>query len=203
MIAMILVSFYLFSYTFYSQDSLYQASVEFNGATELTAAVFTLFDNDGTVIYTKYDIDAHAFYISNTGAVFAVGRHNLYLYRIDGEEVLLKELDCPNRFGFSPDNFLFFVSDKDGIAAYSEQGDVVYAFRPGRLFASTELGELVAIISVDTLLLYEHGVQKFEVTLTTPYARSVAFSNENSTIVVEVPTDTLIFDVRTGERVDE
>ena len=148
----------------------------------------------------KHDLDAQAFYISNTGVVFAVGKHDLYLYRIDGEEALLKELNCPNRFGFSPDNFLFFVSDKDGIIAYSEQGHVIYSFRPGRLFASTEQGELVAIISVDTLSLHEHGVQKFEVVLTTPYARSLVFSDDNSTIVVEVPTDTHIFDVHTGTR---
>lgn len=190
----------LFSCTLYSQDSLYQASIEFNGATELTAAMFTLYDREGTVIYTKHDLDAHAFYISNTGAVFAVGKHDLYLYRIDGEEALLKELNCPNRFGFSPDNFLFFASDKDGITAYSEQGYVIYSFKPGRLFASTELGELVAIISVDTLSLYEHGVQKFEAVLTTPYARSLVFSDNNSTIVVEAPTGTHIFDVHTGTR---
>lgn len=200
MITMIFICTYLFSFALYSRDSLYQASVEFNGATELTAAMFTLSDREGTVLYTKYDLDAHAFYISSRGAVFAVGKHNLHLYRIDGEEVLLKELNCPNRFGFSPDDFLFFVSDRDGIVAYSAQGDIVYTFRPGRLFASTGQGELVAIVSVDTLSLYEHGVQKFEVVLATPYVRSLTFSDDNSTIVVEVPTDTYIFDVRTGSQ---
>lgn len=167
----------------------------FGSDTYLSATAFSLYDHEDNLLYTKSGLNANAFYISTKGSVFTVNEKYLYMYAIDGKEMCLEELNCPNNFGFSPDNFLFFSSDKDGITAYSNQGTVIYSLRPGRLFASTERGELIAIVAVDTVFIYEHGVEKLKNVLTTPYARGIVFSDNNTSIIVDEPTGTEIIPV--------
>lgn len=152
-----------------SDNGLYLTSITYSGAVEFFVESFALSNQNGEIMYIKENQDARTFYISDSGVVFALNEKYLYFYDQNGGEVILKNLNCPNGFGFSPDNFLFFPSDKDGIFAYSNEGKLVYHFNSGRLFSSTIKGKSIAIISIDTLLLYENGVQKFTKKLSTPY----------------------------------
>ncbi len=190
MIEITLFILHIVSATLYSDDSLYRASITFGHDAQLSATSFCLYDHEDNLLYTKSGLNANAFYVSTKGSVFAVSDKYLYMYAVDGKEICLEELNCPNNFGFSPDGFLFFSSDKDGITAYSNQGTVIYALRPGRLFASTERGELIAIVAVDTVFIYEHGVEKLRTVLTTPYARDIVFSDDNMSIIIKEPTGT-------------
>ncbi len=193
----------LFSLTISSDNGLYHASISFGRETQLSVASFTLYDHNSEILYTKQELDVNTFFISNIGTVFALNDKHLYFYGDSGEEELLKDIHYSNNFGFSPDHFLFFASDKDGVFAYTMQGELIYALRPGRLFASTEQGHLVAIIAVDTLFLYEHGVQRFIQSLATPYARSISFSDDGESIIVDEPSGSEIFDTRTGARQEQ
>lgn len=186
--------------TISSESGLYHASVTYGGGVEFFVKSFALSNQNGEIMYIKENPDAHAFYISDSGVVFALSKNRLYLYGQYGDEILLKELNCPNGFGFSPDNFLFFASDKDGIFAYSNKGDPIYKFNQGRLFASTIEGKMVAIISTDTLFVYENGAQKFTRKLSTPYTRSLSLSDDKKSIIIEIPSGIEIFDFQTGER---
>ncbi len=183
-----------------SDNGLYHASITYGGGTEFFVETFALSNQNGEIMYTKENPDAHTFYISDSGVVFALNEKRLYLYDQNGDEVLLKNLNYPNGFGFSPDNFLFFVSDKDGVFAYTDDGELIYRFNPGRLFSSTIKGKMVAVISTDTLFVYENGVQKFTRKLSTPYTRSLSFSDDEKSIMVEIPSGIEIFDSQTGER---
>jgi len=188
MIGIILFTIYITGHTVYSSDSLYRASIMFGSDTDVSVTSFSLYDHEDNLLYSTHGLDAKALYVSTRGSVFAVSDNYLYMYTIAGKELYLDELNCPNNFGFSPDDFLFFSSDKDGITAYSNQGTAVYSLRPGRLFASTERGELIAIVAVDTVFVYEHGVEKLKHVLATPYAQSIVFSDGNTSILVEEPT---------------
>jgi hypothetical protein len=178
----------------------YRCAVVYKGETHLAVESFTLYRND-EVVYTKEKPGVTSFYLSNAGTVFAVSENRLHFYAQNGEEVFLKDLNYPNGFGFSPDSMLFFCSDKDGICAYSEHGQLVRTYKPGRLFASTERGKEVAVVSCDSLFLYEDGVLKFCRQLRTPYARAVLFSRDGRSIIVEEPLGNEIFDSSTGEKV--
>ena len=183
-----------------SDNGLYRASITHGGGVEFFVESFALQNQNGKTMYTKENPDAHTFYISDSGAVFALDEKYLYLYDKNGGEVFLKNLNYPNGFGFSPDNYLFFASDKEGIFAYSNEGELIFHFNPGRLFSSTVRGTMVAIISTDTLFVYENGVQKSAKKLSTPYARSLSFSDDEQSIIIEIPLGIEIFDSRTGER---
>ncbi len=183
-----------------SEHGLYHASVTYGGGVEYFVETFTLYDQNGNIMYTKENPDAKSFYISDSGVVFALSEKCLYLYKHNGDEKLLKEFNYPNGFGFSPDNFLFFASDKDGIFAYSSAGELIYEFNRGRLFSSTLEGKMVAIVSTDTLFVYENGVQKYIRKLSTPYTRSLSFSDHEKSITIEIPSGIEIFDSQTGER---
>jgi hypothetical protein len=189
----------LLSYTIRSNNGVYRGTIVYGRDAHLAVESFTLYQND-ELVYTREKPDVSTFFLGNTGKVFALNDKCLYLYSQSGEALLLKELNYPNGFGFSPDNLLFFASDKDGVFAYSENGALVYTFKPGRLFASTEQGKMVAIISLDTLFLYEDGIQKFQWQLRTPYARTVFFSKDEGTIVVEEPSENEIFNFYTGKK---
>jgi len=184
-----------------SDNGLYHASIAYGGGVDFLTESFALYNQDGEIMYTKENPDARTFYISDSGVVFALSDKHLYLYDQNGDEVTLKNLYYPNGFGFSPDNFLFFASDKDGIFAYSNDGELIYHFNPGRLFSSTVRGKMVAIISTDTLFVYENGIQKFTRKLSTPYTRRLLFSDNEKSIMVEIPSGIEIFDSQTGERV--
>lgn len=191
---------FFFSYAINSDNGMYRCSVVYAKDADMAAESFSFYKND-ELIYSKEKPEVNTFFLSNTGNVFALNENRLYLYAQNGEETLLKNLRYPNGFGFSSDNVLFFCSDMDGICAYSNRGQLVYIFRPGRLFTSTEHGKKVAVISCDSLFLYEDHVQKFCRQLRTPYARAVFFSRDGSTIVVEEPLENEIFDSCTGEKV--
>ena len=178
----------------------YRCAVVHKGETHLAVESFTLYRND-EVVYTKEKPGVSSFYLSNAGTVFAVSENRLRFYAQNGEEVLLKDLSYPNGFGFSPDSMLFFCSDKDGICAYSEHGQLVHMYKPGLLFASTEHGKEFAVVSCDSLFVYEGGVLKFCRQLRTPYARAVFFSQDGRSIIVEEPLENEIFDSSTGEKV--
>ena len=178
----------------------YRCAIVYTGDTHLAVESFTLYRND-EVVYTKETPGVNSFYLSTVGTVFAVNEERLYFYAQNGEELFLKDLKYPNGFGFSPDSVLFFCSDKGGICAYSDQGQLVRAYKPGRLFTSTEHGKEVAVISCDSLFLYKDGVLKFSRQLRTPYARAVFFSQDGRSIIVEEPSDNEIFSSRTGEKV--
>lgn len=169
----------------------------------LSVESFTLYNQNGKLMYIEEKPNANTFFISDAGVVFALNEKHLYLYNQNGDEMLLKNLNYPNGFGFSPDDFLFFASDKDGIFAYSNEGSLIYELNPGRLFSSTVKSKMVAIISTDTLFVYENGVQKFMKKLSTPYARTLLFSEDEKSIIIEEPSGVEIFDSRTGERLSE
>lgn len=190
----------LFSATMSSDNGLFHAIVEYGGGTELFVETFTLYGHTNELIYTKYKPVTHTFYIGNTGVVYALNEKQLYFYNHNGEETLLKDLNCANAFGFSPDHELFFASDRDGIFAYSSDGELMYTFTPGRLFTSTDKGKMVATISTDTLFMYEDGEQKFIKQLSTPYIRNLSFSDDEKSIIVELPSGTEVFDSETGEK---
>jgi len=189
----------LFPHTISSDNELFHGVTIYGKGMELAAESFTLYNQNYEIVYTRENPDANTFFISNTGVVFALNEKRLYRYNQNGEELLLKNLNYPNGFGFSTDNFLFFASDKDGIFAYSNEGDLIYKLNPGRLFASTAKGRLVAIISTDTLFIYEDGIHKFMKRLSTPYARNVSFSNDEKSIIVKEPTKIEMFDSQTDQ----
>jgi hypothetical protein len=188
------------STTFSFGHGIYRCAIVYTGKTHLDVESFTLYRSD-EVVYTKEKPGVSSFYLSTGGTVFAVSEKRLYFYAQNGEEVFLKDLNYPNGFGFSPDSMLFFCSDRDGICAYSDQGQLVHKYKPGRLFTSTEHGKKVAVVSCDSLFLYEDGVLKFSRQLRTPYARAVLFSQDGRSIIVEEPLEIEIFNSRTGEKV--
>ena len=184
----------------WSDGGLYQASIAYGGGVEFFVETFALANQNGETMYTKENPYAHTFYLSDSGVVFALDEKRLYFYDQNGSEMFLKDLNCPNGFGFSPDNYLFFASDKDGILAYSNRGELVYQLNPGRLFSSTIEGKMVAVISADTLFVYENGIHKFTKKISTPYIRSLSFSDDEKTIMLEIPSGIEVFDSRTGKR---
>jgi hypothetical protein len=190
----------LFSFNLRSDNGLFHAIIEYGRGVELSAETFTLYGENNVLLYIRNKPAAHTFYIGNTGVVYALNEKQLYFYNHGGEETLLKDLNYPNAFGFSPDNDLFFASDRDGLFAYSSDGKLIYKFTPGRLFASTDKGKMIAVISVDTLFVYEDGSQKFVKQLSTPYTRNISFSGDEKSIIVELPSGTTVFDTETGER---
>jgi hypothetical protein len=181
----------------HSDNGLFRASINYSGGAELITESFALYNRYGDIIYTKRDVPVNTFFISNTGSVFALNEHRLYFYQRDGSEMMLRELVYPNGFGFSPDNSQFFASDRDGVFAYSHEGVLVHTYRPGRLFASTGNGECVAVISADTLFVYEYGRLRDTEYLSSPYAREVCFSWDANYIVVQIHGGTEIYDRRT------
>jgi len=168
----------------YSNNRMFHGAVRYSGGAELCTESFVLYDKYGDILYEKRDIPLHTFFINDTGSVFALNEHHLYLYQQDGSEMMLSELMYPNGFGFSPDGSLFFVSDRDGLYAYSHNGNLVNIYHRGRLFASTECGSRVAVISADTLFVYEYGTLRDTEFLPSPYVHDVSFSTDEDHIHV-------------------
>ncbi|UCD06120.1 MAG: hypothetical protein JSV98_02510 [candidate division WOR-3 bacterium] len=175
---------------------MFHGVVRYSGGADLFTETFVLYDQYGDIVYEKSDIPLQTFFISNTGSVFALNEYHLYLYQQDGSETMLRELVYPNGFGFSPDGALFFASDREGIFAYSHDGMLSSAYRPGRLFASTERGSWVAVISADTLFVYEYGSLGDTEFLPSPYARDVSFSTDGDNIQVRFPAGYDVYDTR-------
>ncbi len=186
-----------FSTSVESDNGMFRVSVIYHGSAELMTESFTLYDRYGDIIYTKNDIPVNTFFISNTGGVFALNEHQLSLYQHDGSEIILRKLVYPNGFGFSPDNSLFFASDRQGLFAYSQEGDLVHQYHPGRLFASTGHGGCVVVISADTLFVYEDGTLSVTEFLSSPYAHDIFFSADEKQIWVQYLDGNEIYDTRT------
>ena len=185
------------STSIHSANGSFHAAVRYSGGSELVTETFELYDHSGDIIYAKKDIPLSTFFISNAGSVFALNEHRLCFYRRDGSETMLRELVYPNGFGFSPDNSLFFASDRDGVFAYSPEGILIHAYRPGRLFASNGSGESVAIVSTDTLFVYHDGVLMDTEIVSSPYSREIYFSRDGDSIMVELQDNIEIYDTRT------
>ena len=182
----------------HSDNGMFHASVNYLGGTELITQSFMLHDQYGDVLYTKTDLLVNTFFICNKGTVFAQNERLLCFYHPDGRETVLKELVYPNGAGFSPDNSLFFVSDRDGIFTYSHEGVLVSTYRPGRLFACSEGGQSVAVISADTLFVYCHGDLMDTENLSSPYVRDVYFSAGTESFVIRLQGNIEVYDMNTG-----
>ena len=195
---MVFIISLIFSFTtdVYSDNRMFHGVVRYSGGADLFTKTFVLYDQYGDIMYEKGDMPLHAFFISNAGSVFALNEYHLYLYQRDGSEMMLRELVYPNGFGFSPDGSLFFASDREGIFAYSHDGSLVNIYHNGRLFASTERGTWVAIVSADTLFVYEHGKLRDTVFLPSPYARDVSFTTDEEHIQVRFPAGYDIYNTR-------
>jgi len=181
------LSFIIFTLTIGSANGAYVGDVVYTGGTELIAASFKLYDDKGNMLYHIISPEAFSFFISNSGQVFATNEQMLYLYELNGNIIPLRRLNYPNGFGFSPDNNLFFASDRDGIYVYSISGELIHQFKSGRLFASTDQAKKVAIVSTDTLFYYEKGILKFQRILLSPFVRKVYFSEDEKTVYLELP----------------
>ncbi|UCD19951.1 MAG: hypothetical protein JSU64_02105 [candidate division WOR-3 bacterium] len=187
-----------------SSNGLYRAAVRYGGGSELITSSLTLYDAYDNVLYVKNNITMNTFYVCDNGNVFALNEHRLYFYRVDGSEMLLQELSYPNGFGFSPDNTVFFASDRAGLFAYSDEGSLTGKYRPGRLFASTNGGAAVAVISADTLFVYQSGGLVDREFLSSPYVLDVYFSGDGESIVVRLPGDIrVIYDLHRREWVEQ
>ncbi len=180
-----------------SDNGLFRASVQYGGGAELVTETFELYDHGGDIIYAKRDIPLNTFFISNTGSVFALNEHRLCFFRRDGKETALRDLVCPNGFGFSPDRSLFFASDREGIFAYALDGALVHTYGPGRLFATAEHGEHVAAVSADTLLVYDNGRLADKEPLRSPYVWEVRFSDDAKRIFVHFKDAIDVYDMKT------
>ncbi|MEO0136504.1 MAG: hypothetical protein ABIL39_06505 [candidate division WOR-3 bacterium] len=180
----------IFNITINSANGAFTGEVTYSGTTELATASFKLYDHEGNMLYHIVNPEAITFFISNTGEVFATNEQSLYLYKLTGEIKILKKLNYPNGFGFSPDNKIFFASDRNGLYAYSMSGGLLYHFNPGRLFASTDSAHRVVVVSNDTLFLYEKGKLKTQTLLPNPYVRKIQFINEDQVEII-LPDTTL------------
>lgn len=180
----------ILSLTISSSNGDYVGEVTYSGNTELMTSSFKLYNKKGDMLYHIINPDAITFFISNSGSVFATNEHNLYLYKPNGEIITLKKLNYPNGFAFSPDNTIFFASDRDGLYGYSMSGEVVYQFNPGRLFACTDQAKRVAVVSNDTVFYYEKGNFKFFSILLNPFVRKIQFL-EDVLIEIELPDTTI------------
>ena len=192
------ILFFLLAQTVNSSQGLFFGIINFDRTSELAAETFTLYNRNHEIIYKKIAPQANTFFITDFGTVFALNEKNLFFYKQNGDEIFLKELNCPNGFCFSSDQALFFASDRDGIFAYANDGKLMYQLRGGRLFASNENGRQIATISNDTLFFHEDGVIKFSRILATPYARNLEFSGDKKSLIIKEPNGTETLDLVNG-----
>ncbi len=190
------LSLIIFTLTINAPNGAYIGEITYYGGTELITASFKLYDQNGNMLYHIINPEAITFFISNSGEVFATNEQNLYLYKIDGKILNLRKLNYPNGFGFSPDNTVFFASDRDGIYAYALSGSLIYQFKPGRLFASVAQAQKVAIVSNDTISYYEDGELKFQEILENPFVRSVEFVDDDNSIKLQFPDKTAVLKIK-------
>lgn len=189
--------------TIRSDNGMYTAVISFENGHNLTDATFSLQDKEGIVLYTKDNLASQTFFVSNSGTVFSVDDNTLYHYNKEGDERILKTLEHANGFSFSPDNLLFFASDKEGIFVYSATGSLIHTLDPGRLFDCAENGRQIAVVSNDTLSLYHDGILQQVILLPTPYIHALKFYDDGSSIEIESLSGTLFFDtglIRKGDQ---
>ena len=133
MIEILLGLLYLFSIEISSDNDVFSAQIDYTGGTNCFARHFTMYKHD-LISYTKEELQAHTFYISDTGTVFALSDRQLYFYDQQGNVKTLKDLIYPNGFGFSTDKHHFFASDRNALNIYSRTGELVYELKPCRFF---------------------------------------------------------------------
>ncbi len=194
-----LLNLLIFTLTIESGNKEFIGEVSYTGGTELLSRSFTLYDKEGNKLYSILNPGAVNFFISNFGVVFAASERQLFLYELNGDIKELLPLDYPNGFGYSPDNTLFFVSDRNGVYAFALSGKLVYQFNPGRLFASTEMAQRFCVVSNDTISFYEEGRLRFIRIIESPFVRSIKFSPDGKFVHLEMPSFSVLYNFETGE----
>ncbi len=186
----------------FSPNQKYQGVVEYDQVIDLTVMSFIMLGEHGETLYVKTSPPAMTFYVNDNGTVFATNESQLFFYDKAGHDTLLKGLEYPNGFGFSPDHKLFFASDRNELAAYCTCGRLRHQFKPCRLFASADQGSVVATVVNDTLALYRNGREQYKITLATPYVHEIRFTPDGKQIVLKEPNGTETFDSLTGTKVE-
>jgi len=186
MIETFLGLFYLFSIDISSENGVFRAHVDYSGGTECVVQQITMC-RDRKSLYTIKSPEAHTFYISDTGTVFALSDQQLYFYGQQGDVKRLQGLTFPNGFGFSLDNHHFFASDRNALNVYSRTGKLVYELKPCRLFAGFQDGHFIAAVSNDTLFFYKDGIEVATRHLATPYIRALDITDDKKCVIVEMP----------------
>jgi hypothetical protein len=200
MIEILFGLFYLFSINLSSDNGEFSSQVDYTGGTNCVVQQMTIY-RDGMSLYTIESPEAHTFYISDTGTVFALSDQQLYFYDRQGNVKTLQDLTFPNGFGFSTDNYDFFASDRNALNVYSRTGELVYELKPCRLFIGFERGRFVATVSNDTLFFYEDGIEVATRRLSTPYIRRLDISEDKRCVIVEMPNalEAIEFPAETGQ----
>ncbi len=200
MIEILLGLFYLFSIDLSSENGVFSAQIDHSGNTNCFTRHFTMYKHD-LISYTKEELQAHTFYISDTGTVFALSDLQLYFYDQQGNVKTLKDLIYPNGFGFSTDKHHFFASDRNALNIYSRTGELVYELKPCRLFIGFEQCRFIATVSNDTLFFYEDGIEIAIRCLSTPYIRRLDISVDKRCVIVEMSNtfETIEFPTETGQ----
>jgi DNA-binding beta-propeller fold protein YncE len=187
----------------FSTNNKYQGIIEYANTINLTTVSFTLVNASGETLYTKSNPEAITFFVTNAGTVFATTEKRLFFYDSSGKDTLLKDLNYPNGFGFSPDNARFFASDKNDLVAYCPCGRLKLRLKPARLFASTARAKIVVAVSNDTLIIYRDGKEKHTLTLATPYIHNVAFSDDGRYVILKEPSGRERFEVYSGKKMED
>lgn len=203
MFGVFLVAYFFTAQSVFSPQGKYQGIIDYASAIDLTTVSFTLTDAAGDTLYTKVDPEPITFYVTDAATVFAANEKKLFFYRQNGRDTLLKDLNFPNGFGFSPDHSLFFASDRDEITIYCLGGKLQLRLKPARLFASTSQGSKIATVSNDTLVIYHEGKEKYVVQLATPYIHELSFSRDGQKIILKEPDGKEIIDADTGKKMEE
>ncbi|MGB3341144.1 MAG: hypothetical protein WBB37_06655 [bacterium] len=186
MIEILLGIFYLLSIDISSDNGVFSAQVDYSGGTNCVVQQITMY-RDGMCLYTRERPEAHTFYISDIGTVFALSDQQLYFYDQQGNVKTLQDLIFPNGFGFSTDNHNFFASDRNELNVYARTGELVYKLKPCRLCLGFEHGRFIATVSNDTLFFYEDGIEVATRRLSTPYIRTLRISEDKRSLIIEMP----------------
>lgn len=190
------------SQSVFSPNQKFQGVVEYDQAIDLTVLSFIMLNEKGETMYVKKSPAAMTFYVNDNGTVFATNESQLFYYDRSGRDTMLKGLEYPNGFGFSPDHALFFASDKNELAAYCICGRLQQQLKPCRLFASSDQGSVVATVTDDTLIIYLKGRDRYKITLATPYIHELRITPDGKQIVLKEPDGTEAFDALTGTKVE-
>lgn len=172
----------------------------FHGGTVFEAEAFSLRDRE-KVLYHVDDPGLQTFFVSNHGTVFALSERHAVFYSKAGECDTLTHISYLNNSGFSEQHDLFYLSLREGMYVYTLDGNLLFTLMPGRLLASTQHGEHVAVVSADTLMLYNEGVHVHTKILETAYVQHVSFTEWS--VCVEEHDGIEVFDMATGERIEE
>src|SRR4030042_636250 len=170
-----------------SPNRHFSAEIEYHPGTELITRSLTL-KHDQTVCFVKESPHGATFFIDDLGSIFGIGTDALYFYDQQGNETLIQTLNAPNGFMFVPDYSLFFASDLDGLRAYNHDGSLKYTFPACRLFTSTDMADIVATVTAESLCVYNQGNRIYSAFLSNPYVWSIEVNEDKSVIRLQLPT---------------